>query len=124
MQRKTRQRDAIRAVFLENPRPLRVEEVHEFAQSKVPQLGIATVYRNLKLLIGEGEIVEVPVPELGTLYERAGIDHHHHFYCRRCRKLFDFPGCPIDESKLAPPGFSVDSHELFLFGVCYRCNDE
>ena len=124
MQRKTRQREAIREVFRKYPRPLRVEEVHEYAGRDVPRLGIATVYRNLKLLVAEGDLVEVAVPELGTMYERAGIGHHHHFYCRSCGKMFDFPGCPIQGRELAPPGYRTDAHELFLFGLCAGCNHD
>ena len=121
MGRNTRQRRAIADVFSRIDRPLRPEEVLESARESVPSMGIATVYRNLARLLQSGEIVGVNLPDVGTLYERAGKAHHHHFYCRQCGRLFDFPGCPVSDDHLVPPGFLVDGHELFLYGTCEDC---
>jgi Fur family ferric uptake transcriptional regulator len=121
MARNTRQREAIRQVFTEHDRPLGPEEVHAFARKRVPHLGMATVYRALRVLRDEGWLVAVNLPRGGTLYERSGLDHHHHFYCRKCRKLLDFPGCPIGSRRLAPKGFVLERHELLLYGICNTC---
>jgi len=48
MVRNTRQGNAIRQMLKKAGRPLSAQEVHSMAQKKVPGLGIATVYRNLK----------------------------------------------------------------------------
>ena len=122
--RRTRQREAIAEVFHEQARPLRVEEIYALARDKAPRLGIATVYRNLRRLIQDGEICEVTLPEIGTLYELAGIGHHHHFFCRACGRLFDLEGCPLLPEPLTPDGFSVEDHEVFLYGVCRACNEK
>lgn len=121
MTRKTRQRDAIRTVFLRSLRPLGPQEVLEAAQSEVPGLGIATVYRALKSLQEEGLITPIDVPGQPTCYEPAELGHHHHFYCRACGKVFDVEGCPSGIGALCPPGFHVDSHEIFLYGRCSDC---
>jgi Fur family ferric uptake transcriptional regulator len=121
MQRNTRQREAIRQVFRTHARPLAPEEVLTYAQKEVPRLGMATVYRNLAALRDENWLVAVNIPQRGVLYERSGKDHHHHFYCRKCRKLLDFPGCPLGKRHLAPRGYVLESHELFLYGVCKTC---
>ena len=54
MERSTRQRSAIRQVIDEARRPLSPPEVLELAQQQVAAMGMATVYRNLKLLLDEG----------------------------------------------------------------------
>lgn len=54
MQRDARQRGAIRRVFMRVGRPLTPDEVLEYGQRIVPSLGLATVYRNVKILAGEG----------------------------------------------------------------------
>lgn len=118
--RNTRQREAIRAVFRLDGRPLSVSEVLTRAQKVVPSLNPATVYRNLNLLVADGWLVQVTHPEAGTLYERADKDHHHHFYCRRCSRLFELPGCPLP-GHTAPDGFLTEGHELFLHGLCREC---
>ena len=53
-ERATRQRDAIKSVIQAAKRPLSPREVLEGARAAVRALGMATVYRNLKLLVAEG----------------------------------------------------------------------
>ena len=54
--RATIQRDAIRKALTNSPRPLNVEEILAAGQVNVPNLGIATVYRNIKTMLEKGEI--------------------------------------------------------------------
>lgn len=123
MKRKTVQKDAIREVFLKKNRPLKVEEILEAGRGLVESLNQATVYRNLKQLVESGWIKAVHHPDLGTLYERTEKEHHHHFHCRSCDRVFDLPGCALNERKFTPPGFVAERHEVFLFGVCSSCRD-
>ena len=81
MLRKTSQRDAIRAVFLQQDRPLGIEEILSNGKELVASLNQATVYRNLKVLLEQGWLNQISHPSLGTLYERSGKGHHHHFHC-------------------------------------------
>jgi Fur family ferric uptake transcriptional regulator len=122
--RTTEQRRAIREVLARAGRPLRPEEVLEGAQDSVPGLGIATVYRNLKSMHDSGALHVVELPgDASRRYELAGLDHHHHFHCHRCDRVFDIDICPGDLSRHAPPGFSVQSHDLVLHGTCAACSD-
>lgn len=121
MERNTRQRSAIRDAIAEAARPLLPQEVLERAQRTAPGLGIATVYRNLKALVDEGLLRTVTLPGEVPRYEAAEHRHHHHFQCTRCQRVFDVHACPGDLSHLAPPGFSVEDHELTLYGCCRDC---
>jgi Fur family ferric uptake transcriptional regulator len=121
MKRNTSQRAAIEQAFRQNDRPLGVEEVLKYGRRLVASLNQATVYRNIKLLVDSGWLKRVIHPSLGTLYERAGKDHHHHFHCRSCNRAFDLPGCVIKDEEMAPDGFVVEGHEVFLCGICPSC---
>jgi len=121
MERATRQRAAIRDALTAAGRPLLAEEVLDSARSSVPGLGLATVYRNLKLLLGEGEVRAVQLPGENPRYEPAHHAHHHHFQCRVCERVFDVHACPGDLAALAPRGFTVEDHELTLYGRCKDC---
>ncbi len=119
--RRTKQRDAIHNVFRNVDRPLSPDEVHDHASEFLPGIGIATVYRNLKSLVESGLLKSVEIPGASPLYELAGLDHHHHFQCDSCQKVFDIPGCPGNLQGLTPPGFQVTSHNITLFGTCPEC---
>jgi Fur family ferric uptake transcriptional regulator len=122
IERATRQRSAIRAAIAAARRPLTPQEVLDEARGTVAGLGLATVYRNLKLLVAEGAIEIITLPGEPTRYEAAGAAHHHHVQCTRCRRVFDMPGCPGDLRRLAPRGFRVEGHEVTLYGRCSDCN--
>jgi len=120
-QRETKQRRAIRRVLLDSSRPLTPEEVQEFGQRDVPNLGLATVYRNVKLLAEEGWLSTVELPGSPVRYELAERPHHHHFLCTSCDQAFDVHDCPPRVEAMAPSGFEVESHEIILYGLCPTC---
>jgi Fur family transcriptional regulator, ferric uptake regulator len=119
--RRTRQRSAIRAVMQAAGRPLSPAEVLAHAKRAVPTLGLATIYRALKALMADGDVIAVALPGEPPRYEVGPSHHHHHFQCRRCRRVFEVPGCPGNVARLAPAGFRVDAHELVLYGRCRQC---
>lgn len=124
MERSTRQRSAIRGAIADAGRPLLPQEVLDAAKNQVPGLGIATVYRNLKALALDGELRSVELPGENPRYELVGQAHHHHFQCNACQRVFDMHACPGDLSKLAPQGFTVEDHDLTLYGKCSDCKSK
>jgi Fur family ferric uptake transcriptional regulator len=121
MERNTRQRAAILDAISRAGRPLLPKEILQSAQRALPGLGIATVYRNLKSLLAEGQLKVVDLPAENARFEMARGRHHHHFQCTRCQRVFDVDACPGDLSGLAPPGFAVEDHDLTLYGRCKDC---
>jgi Fur family ferric uptake transcriptional regulator len=122
MERNTRQRAAIRQALGEAGRPLSPAEVLAAAQSRVPGLGIATVYRALAALVDEGSVTVVELPGAPDRYEVAGKHAHHHFVCRRCDRVFETDACTVERVCVTPPpGFRIETHEVVLRGVCGEC---
>jgi Fur family ferric uptake transcriptional regulator len=120
MARHTKQRDAIQQVFEETARPLTAQEVHQRAEEISDGVGIATIYRNLKKYVKEGKLTVVELPGEPSRYEPTDLDHHHHFQCLECERVFDVQGC-ADVDALAPDNFSVTHHEILLYGQCAAC---
>jgi Fur family ferric uptake transcriptional regulator len=121
--RQTKQRERILAALQTAEGPLSVERIHERARRTLPELGIATVYRTLKLLLAQGQIVAVAFPGEEPHYEPAGRGHHHHFRCRGCARWFELPTClvPHLEQLTLREGYVIEAHELTLYGRCPRC---
>jgi Fur family ferric uptake transcriptional regulator len=118
--RRTDQRRILRKVLEDNPRPLSIQEVFELGRVLLPNLGIATVYRNIKDFTEKGFIRIVDVPGGAPRYEMSRRDHHHHFHCGACDRLFDVPHCSegFDSS---PEGYDVLRHDVFYYGRCPEC---
>lgn len=122
--RPTRQRTVVRAVFEEIRRPLSVFEVLEFGRRVVPRLGIATVYRHVRELVGEGQLIPVWLPGGVVRYELAGLARHHHFQCVQCHRVFDLHGAILGVEQLLPRQFRLERQELILHGHCADCGPQ
>jgi Fur family transcriptional regulator, ferric uptake regulator len=122
-QRRTRQREVISTVIRDARGPLTVPEILDRAQAEMPGLGIATVYRTLKLLQDAEQVETVILPTGETRYEAADLGHHHHFHCRVCDQVFDLSTCPVTvpADRELGRGFLVERHELTLYGLCPAC---
>jgi Fur family transcriptional regulator, ferric uptake regulator len=121
MQRDTNQRKAIREALMAADRPLSPQELLDAAQSRVPGMGMATVYRTVKGLLEENWLVPVDLPGEPPRYEVAGKPHHHHFRCEGCGRVYEVHGCPGSMDNLVPEGFKLRSHQITLVGICGEC---
>jgi Fe2+ or Zn2+ uptake regulation protein len=63
-------------------------QIHREAGADEPGLSLASVYRNLDVLVAEGLIDAVPVPGGPTRYD-GNPRAHHHFVCDRCAAIVD-----------------------------------
>jgi len=122
-QRQTAQRQAILKVIREAPGPLTVEHIHAQAKRTTWNLGIATVYRTVKLLLQAKQIKPITLPDGETRYESTHLGHHCYFYCHECQQVYDLPICAvaIPDGSTLPGGFRVKGHDLTLRGTCPDC---
>jgi Fur family transcriptional regulator, ferric uptake regulator len=120
MVRTTQQRKAIFDTLASSGRPLSVNELFELAKNQATGLGIATVYRNLKALQKEKQIIQVDLPGQPPRWEMPA-GHHHHFLCRTCDKLFEIYDCPDNIRRLLPEGYTLEESYILLRGQCFDC---
>lgn len=121
MERQTRQREAVERVLGQARRPLSAGELLNATRRAVSGIGIATIYRHLRTMTEQGEVVAVKLPGERVRYEPAGKTHHHHFVCDVCGRVFEIPGCASGLRGMTPVGFSVERHEVILYGRCLEC---
>ena len=61
--RNTIQKDLVRNAVYEMRRHVTANEVYEFIKAAYPTIGKGTVYRNLDILVDEGSLRKVEVPD-------------------------------------------------------------
>jgi len=118
--RETRQRRAIRAAMQSSPHPLTVAQIHALAVRELPKLSAVTVYRVLHAFEAESVVNIVNVPGESTHYELTR-EHHHHFFCRLCRRVFDIPCDGHKRTVPRAPLFQIEEHQVVLLGRCVDC---
>ena len=127
--RQTRQKQAVLQALASSGRSLAPAEILDLARGEVPTLNLSTVYRQLRTLHDEAQVVRVDLPGQAARFEAAcdaghhGTEphHHHHFHCSACDRVFALHGCPGSMHDMAPQGFVVQSHEITLRGLCQEC---
>ncbi len=119
--KKTRQRESVWEVIQNSPIPLTPLEICRRAAQRVEGLGIATVYRTLKKLVGEGRVRSIQFAGLQPHYESTDKEHHHFFVCEGCNQIFDIVGCLCGLPDLLPSGYRMNNHEIVIYGDCPKC---
>ncbi len=122
MIRRTRQRLAIEEVFQKEGRPLTPPELFEGAKRILPQIGLRTVYRQLKDMQEEGLVVGVDYPGQPLRFEWVSTGHHAHFICRKCDRVYDLQVNVPDVQIQPPPGFQLTGQETIFYGTCPECS--
>ena len=119
-----RKRDAILSCVRETTAHPSAEWVYEHVKAEMPDISLATVYRNLSLFKDQGLIMS-----LGTVkgVERfdGNTQPHVHFICSECGCIVDLPGISVPEelntAVSRDSGGRVDSCQLTFTGLCGEC---
>jgi Fur family transcriptional regulator, ferric uptake regulator len=97
---------------------------HELRQAD-PQLGRATVFRAVEVLVQRGLLDRIVFPDGTHRYRLCGArSHHHHITCTDCRRIVEVRVClPPEELQAVErsTGFHLEGHEVELFGRCAEC---
>jgi len=93
----------------------------------VSSIGTATVYRALDHLTELGMIRRLALGKKSAVYEYIR-ESHMHFVCSCCHAIIDIPavspGSQIQSQVSQQYGFTVDHHDLTVYGRCAECMKE
>lgn len=99
------------------------QALHELLKDRAQSMGLATVYRNLRVLQQKGEVRCRHLPSGEALYAPLERDVHH-LTCLECGQSMPLPECPVEQQGLhlhTPAGFTPLFHTLEVFGHCIKC---
>ena len=92
-----------------------------YAQLKphIPDLSLATVYRNLARFRSEGAVQVIGCVDGEDRYD-GNTAPHGHFICRTCGAVIDLPPIPVDTPDLRPIGLAA-GYSVTFYGCCNEC---
>jgi len=123
--RNTRQREEILRAFLSAGKHITIDDLYAIVKKKNPEIGYATVHRNLKLMCECALADEIKVGNKKARYEqKIGHAHHDHLICLKCGEFTEVNDSKIEklQDKLAEANdFTPLRHKLEIYGVCKKC---
>ena len=121
----TAQRQQILDIFLKTENHPTIEELYLIIRKKNPKIGLATVYRTMKVISDAGLARETNFGNGQRSFEHKYLHRHHdHLICVICGKIIEVISPEIEnlKDKLAKKhGFSTVRHTMQIFGTCAKC---
>lgn len=117
------QRKIIEEYLIGNQTHPTAMDVFDYVRSVMPHVSVATVYRNLAILVDSGKIQKI---DTGT---RSRFDYktewHFHILCQNCGKIRDVEHVKIPKKYFnIPEGFELKGCNLEIIGVCPECKEK
>ena len=99
-----------------------VEVLYEMMLKKFNSISLATIYKNINLMIENSFIQEVKIPDAKSVYELTK-EEHSHLVCQKCNEVLDIK---IDLDSIVTQTsdayhFNIKNSNLILSGLCQNC---
>ena len=96
---------------------INIDEIYEELKKHYPTISLATIYKNIILMVQQNIIVEIPINGKKSKYELKKDDHIH-LICKSCGNIEDrdLNSCDIDIEN-----FQIVSKQINLYGLCKNC---
>jgi Fur family ferric uptake transcriptional regulator len=124
-ERSTRQKRALAAVLATSDTFRSAQELYQELRTRGENVGLTTVYAQLRTLAEAGEVDVLRSDEGEFRYRRCATeDHHHHLVCRQCGLTVEVEGLEVEqwaERVAVANGFVEVSHTVEVFGTCAAC---
>ena len=121
-QRDTKQRRLVYDSVMSRCDHPNADDIYTQAHAADPRLSKGTVYRNLKVLSENGDVLHVKIP--GTDRYDRNVYPHYHVLCTVCGKVVDAPlvySPELDAAVSENTGFAIDTHRTVFEGICPEC---
>lgn len=119
----SRQREAVLVYLRSTKTHPTAEQIYQKIRKDFPKISLGTVYRNLNLLVDQGEILRLNCGD-GVEHFDAMTEPHNHFICRHCGRVQDLDFAPDTRMDvMADETFQgkIEGHEIYFYGTCVNC---
>ncbi len=119
-----RKRDAILACVRSTTVHPGADWVYEHVKAEIPDISLATEYRNLSLFKEQGQIVSVATVN-GVERFDGNTAPHVHFICTGCGRIVDLHEISVPEelnsAAATASGGRISTCQLSFTGLCEEC---
>jgi len=122
--KKTSQRALIWRALLNSKGHPSVEEIRDNLLKDGHRIGLATIYRTLKILLQSGFIRQSKIEGMARYEPLIKQPNHLHFICNMCRTTVEFPSRRIENLiRQVTDEYSFDERysRYLIFGICKSC---
>ena len=126
VKRFSKQRDCIMRVLSITTSHPTANWIYNKVREEIPNISLGTVYRNLSVLSGDGDILRLTVGD-GTEHYDACTTPHYHLCCKNCGGVYDIKINYLDDlDKKAEKSsdIEIDCHRVMFYGTCSQCKSE
>lgn len=119
----TPQRLAISAALYQNGH-MSIDALYEELIRKFDSLSLATIYKNIHIMIENSFIQEVKIPHAKSVYELTK-ESHSHLVCNSCGLIEDIAVdlAPYFKQHPLKTTFKIEKSELVFSGFCSHCQN-
>ena len=122
--KKTSQRALIWGALLETKGHPSVEEIRDSMLRQGHRIGVATIYRTLKILLQSGYIRQSKLRGMTRYEPVVSQPNHLHFICNVCGSTVEFPSRKIESLiRRATEQYAFEERysRYAIFGICKTC---
>ena len=122
--KKTSQRAAIWGALLESKGHPSVEEIRDGLLAEGHRIGLATIYRTIKILLQSGFIRQSRLHGMTRYEPVVNQPNHIHFICNTCGTTVEFPSRKVEsliKRATEANGFEERYSRYAIFGTCKVC---
>ena len=102
---------------------MNVNELYSTLLIKFPSISLATIYKNINIMLEKGFLLEVKLLGQKNVFELVK-DNHSHVACMKCSDVIDIDlniESIVNEVKKRS-NYKLESNSLIFNGVCPRCS--
>jgi len=99
---------------------INIDKIYEEVTKVHPSLSLATIYKNILLMVEKGVLVEVPIVADKSKYE-IKKEEHMHLICEKCGMVADAPINGNLFNLFQQDSFDINRINLSIYGLCSNC---
>lgn len=124
----TTQRKNIIDIILKNEdKHFNCEDIYDEIREIDSNIGLATIYRTLKIFVGLDILTELNFGDGSIRYDIKCLNdghNHHHLVCTKCGKIIEVKDDSLEDLEREIEeiyGFQVENHKCKFTGICKDC---